>query len=187
MKRVLSFAVVLVAAACSVHAESRDPESPFTPQQLHEMSTLVFEGTVVAIETNAERKGSFPTKATVDAVLKGKLEAKELPLTHKSPGKWLILEKEYNTPQVGQNGAFYIEDQGGTLVLIGYIKKIEHAAEQQDIVALTNYVGKTYQEMYKDLGSPADKAAVEHAPAHYEYSDCHLDVDGACLVSAPCI
>jgi hypothetical protein len=89
------------------------------------MSTLVFEGKVMEIETNAEYKVSFPTKATVNAVLKGKLEAKELTFKHKDPGRNIILEKEYNTPQVGRAGTFYIEDQGGTLVLIGYIKKTE--------------------------------------------------------------
>lgn len=40
------------------------------------------------------------------------------------------------------------------------------AAEQQDIAALPNYVGKTYQEMLKELGPPADKTSytIEHAP-----------------------
>ena len=41
-----------------------------------------------------------------------------------------------------------------------------HADEQQDIVTLTNYIGKTYQEMLKELGTPADKTGytIEHAP-----------------------
>jgi hypothetical protein len=116
---------ILLIAALSARAESRAPESFYTPEKLKEMSTFVFEGTVVEIETNAQYKVSFPTKAAVASVLKGKLEAKELTFKHKHPGRCIILEKEYNTPQIGQAGTFYIEDQGGTLVLIGYIKKTE--------------------------------------------------------------
>jgi len=91
------------------------------------MSTLVFDGTVAGIETNAEYKVSFPTKALVNKVVKGKLEAKELTFRHKYPGRCIIIEKEYNTPALGQSGTFYLEDQGGTLILIGYIRKIEPA------------------------------------------------------------
>ena len=41
-------------------------------------------------------------------------------------------------------------------------------AEQQDLVPMTNYVGKTYQEMYKELGTPVDKMGytIEHAPTN---------------------
>ena len=124
MKRLLILAGMVIAT-CAVHAESRDPNSPYAPQQLKEMSTLVFEGAVVAIETNAEHKVSFPTKATVSAVMKGTLEAKELTFKHKNPGRAIIIEREYNTPTIGHTGTFYLEDQGGTLILIGYIKKIE--------------------------------------------------------------
>jgi hypothetical protein len=120
MKRVIRLCV-LVLTALSAHAESRDPNSPYTAQQLTQMSTLIFEGKVVAIETNAEHKVSFPTRATVGAVLKGRLEAMELLFKHKDPGRCIILEKDYNTPQIGQAGTFCLEDQGGTLVLIGYI------------------------------------------------------------------
>lgn len=51
-------------------------------------------------------------------------------------------------------------------LLIAFFISSSHAAEQQDIVVLTNYVGKTYQEMYKELGAPADKTGytIEHAP-----------------------
>ena len=124
MKRLLILGALVIAVS-SAHAESRDPSSPYTPQQLKEMSTRVFEGTVMEVETNTEHKVSFPTKATVSTVLKGKRDAKVLTFKHKHPGKHIILEKEYNTPEVGQAGTFYIEDQGGTLVLIGYIKKTE--------------------------------------------------------------
>jgi hypothetical protein len=127
MKRLLILAGMVIAT-CAVHAESRDPNSPYTPQQLKEMSTLVFEGAVVAIETNAEHKVSFPTKATVGTIFKGKLDAKELTFKHKHPGRAIIIEKEYNTPAIGQTGTFYLEDQGGTLILIGYIKKTEPPA-----------------------------------------------------------
>jgi hypothetical protein len=117
--------LVLMIAAFSARAESRAAESFYTPAQLKEMSSLVFEGTVVEIETNAQYKVAFPAKAAVANVLKGKLETKELTFKHKDPGKFIILGKEYNAPQFGQSGTFYIEDQGGTLVLIGYIKKTE--------------------------------------------------------------
>jgi len=124
MKR-LPILAAMVIAACYAHAESRDPNNPYTPQELKNMSTLVFEGTVAEIETNVEYKVTFPTKATVGTVLKGKLEAKELTFKHKHPGKFIILEKEYNAPALGQTGTFYLEDQGGTLILIGYIKKTD--------------------------------------------------------------
>jgi hypothetical protein len=52
------------------------------------------------------------------------------------------------------------------LLLMAFCTSPSHAAEQQDIVTLTNYVGKTYQEMYKELGAPSDKTSytIEHAP-----------------------
>jgi hypothetical protein len=133
MKRLLILGALMIAVS-SANAESRDPNSPYTPKQLKEISTLVFEGTVTEIETNAQHKVSFPTKATVGAVLKGKLEAKELTFKHKSPGKWLILEKEYNTPKAGQEGTFYIEVQNGTLVLIGYIIKKTEPVSAGDVL-----------------------------------------------------
>ncbi len=70
MKRLLILAGMVIAT-CAVHAGSRDPNSPYTPQQLKEMSSLVFEGIVVAIEANAGYKVSFPTKATVGTIFKG--------------------------------------------------------------------------------------------------------------------
>ena len=51
-------------------------------------------------------------------------------------------------------------------LLTAFCTSPSRAAEQQDIVALTNYVGKTYQEMHKELGAPTDKTSytIEHAP-----------------------
>lgn len=88
------------------------------------MSTLVFTGKVAKIETNDKYRVSFPTEAKVDKIVKGKLEEKkkEIAFKHKHPGRCIIIKKEYNTPEVGQTGTFYIQNQGGTLVLIGYIK-----------------------------------------------------------------
>jgi len=41
-----------------------------------------------------------------------------------------------------------------------------HVEEQKDVVTLTNYIGKTYQEMLNELGAPADKTGytIENAP-----------------------
>lgn len=127
MKRILTMCFFAIVATWA-SAESRAPGAFYTPEKLAEMSTLVFEGTVAEIETNVEYKVSFPTKALVSKVVKGKLEAKELTFKHKHPGKHVIIEKEYNTPSAGQVGTFYLQDQGDTLILIGYIKKTEPPA-----------------------------------------------------------
>lgn len=104
-------------------AETRG--SIYTPEQLDKMSTLVFKGTVSKIDTVEKYKKTFPTSAMISEVLKGTFKEKELVFKHKSPGKCVIFEKEFNTPTIGQEGTFYLQDQGGTLVLIGYIKKAE--------------------------------------------------------------
>jgi hypothetical protein len=104
-------------------AETRG--APYTPEQLRKMSTLVFEGTVTKIETVEKYKKSFPTSAKISKVLKGTLKEKNLSFKHKDPGRCVIFEKEYNTPTIGQEGMFYLQNQGGALVLIAYIKKAE--------------------------------------------------------------
>jgi hypothetical protein len=119
---------LLATAALAAHAESRAPEAFYTPAQLTEMSTVVLEGTVTQIETNAEYKVAFPAKALVRKIVKGQLDAKEVTFKHKHPGRHIILEKEYNTPAIGQAGTFFLQDQGGTLILIGYIRKTEQSA-----------------------------------------------------------
>jgi hypothetical protein len=124
MKNVLLVSLALFMAIY-VHAETRAPSAFYSPEKLKEMSTLVFKGTVLEVETVEKYKVTFPTKAKVSNILKGKLQKKELTFKHKHPGRCIILEKEFNTPKVGQAGTFYIQDQGGTLVLIGYIKKTE--------------------------------------------------------------
>jgi hypothetical protein len=118
--------LVGLIAACALAGTPAPAETravPHTPERLHEMSTLVFEGTVTAIATVEEYKKSFPTSATVAKVLKGKLDKKELSFKHKGPGKWVIFKEEFTPPKVGQDGTFYIQDQHGTLVLVGYLKK----------------------------------------------------------------
>ncbi len=81
---------------------------------------------------------TFPTSAEVARVLKGKLEQKELSFKHKHPSRCVIFEEEFNMPKVGQEGTFYLQDQGGTLVLIGYLKKAgaeDSPEKEQDIPA----------------------------------------------------
>ena len=124
MKTLLSGLVVMLCLA-PAYAETRAPTAFYSPEKLKEMSTLVITGTVVRIETNEQYKVSFPTEAKVDTVVKGELEEKTLSFKHKHPGRCIIIEKEFNTPEVGQEGTFYIQKQGETLVLIGYIKKTE--------------------------------------------------------------
>lgn len=124
MNKVL-FVCLLVSPGVNAHAETRAPGSFFSPEKLKEMSTLVFRGTVLEIETIEKYKVTFPVKAKVAKVLKGELKKKELAFKHKSPGKHIIIKQEFNTPKVEQEGTFYIQDQGGMLVLIGYIKKTE--------------------------------------------------------------
>jgi len=122
MKKLL-FGLVAILVVASSYAETRAPGAFRSPEKLKEMSTLVFTGTVSKIETNKKYKVSFPVEAKVDKVVKGKLEDKKLSFKHKNPGRSIIIEKEFNTPEVGQKGTFYIQKQGEALVLIGYIKK----------------------------------------------------------------
>lgn len=125
----LRIAFILCALLCFTMptlAETRG--SPYTPDQLHKMSTLVFEGTVLEIKTTDDKfKKTFPVKAKVSTVLKGKLDKNELSFKHKHPGRCVIFEKEFNVPEVEQEGTFYLQDQSGTLVLIGYLKKTEES------------------------------------------------------------
>jgi hypothetical protein len=114
---------LLVCMVVPCLAETRG--APYTLEQLHKMSTLVFEGTVTKIETVEKYKKTFPTSATISNVLKGTLKKKNLSFKHKDPGRCVIFEKEFNTPTIGQEGTFYLQNQGGALVLIGYIKKDE--------------------------------------------------------------
>ena len=127
MKKILLVSLVILVVGFAL-AETRDLGFPRSPEKLKELSVLVFTGTVLKIETNETYKVSFPVKAKVKKVLKGKTKKKELVFKHKSPGKHVIIEKEYSTPKVGQKGTFYIQDQGEILVLIGYIKKTEQIA-----------------------------------------------------------
>lgn len=116
--------VVLCFAGMVLHAsaESRLAGGYYKPAELMKMSTLVFEGKVLAIETNLHYKVAFPTKAAVERVLKGESKEKEMTVKHKHPERNIIVEQEFNTPQTGETGTFYLQDQGGTLILIGYLK-----------------------------------------------------------------
>ena len=107
----------------AVLAESR--MGAYTQEQLHQKSTLVIRGVVQETETLTDYNLRFPTKASVVAVLKGSWDKKDISFKHKHPGRNIILEQEYNPPEIGQSGTFYLEDQNGTLILIGYIKETE--------------------------------------------------------------
>ena len=125
MKKIILASLALLVVLGFARAETRAPGAFRSPEKLKEMSTLVFTGTVLKIETNEKYKVSFPVEAKVDKVVKGELKEKELSFKHKNPGRCIIIEEEFNTPKVGQEGTFYIQKQGETLVLIGYIKKTE--------------------------------------------------------------
>jgi hypothetical protein len=123
MKKTILSVSIVAFVLIFAHAETRDPNSFHTPEKLKKMSALVFTGTVSKIETNKKYKVSFPVEAKVDKVVKGKLKNRKLSFKHKNPGRSIIIEKEFNTPEVGQKGTFYIQKQGKALVLIGYIKR----------------------------------------------------------------
>ena len=125
MKKVILSVSLVAFAVMIAHAETRAPGAFRSPEELKEMSTLVFTGTVLKVETNKKYKVSFPTKARVNRIIEGKLKRKELSFKHKDPGRCIIIEKEFNTPKIRQKGTFYIQEQGETLVLIGYIQKTE--------------------------------------------------------------
>jgi len=118
--------VVLLLAPLVVFAESRGGH--YTPAELFEQSTLVIHGAVVEIEIVDKHKVSFPTRATVEQVLKGNWQQKEIGFKHKHPDRNVILVEEFNPPAKGQKGTFYLQEQNGILVLIGYIKETEPPA-----------------------------------------------------------
>lgn len=113
-------ALGLVLCATGAVAESRG--TPYTPAQLLEQSTLVVKGVVLEVETVSGYEKTFPTKASVQEVLKGRWSGKEIAFQHKHPGRNVIFEREFNKPTKGENGTFYLREEGNALVLIGYIK-----------------------------------------------------------------
>ena len=122
MKKLLTGCFLLLLAV-PAYAEKR--ACCYTPEQLYDMSTLVFEGTVTKIETVEETGHRFPVEADVHDLLKGKLGAHRLSFAYKGPGLFVIYEKEFNAPEVGQNGTFYIQELSGFPFLIGYLKNTE--------------------------------------------------------------
>jgi len=113
----------LLIPAMATFAEER--AVPFSPEDLLKQSTLVFKGTISQVETDETAKVSFPVKAKLTSVVKGKSDETELSFKHKSPGKFVIFEEDFNKPELGKKGTFYLQDMGGTLILIGYIKETE--------------------------------------------------------------
>ena len=115
-----------LTAAIVAIAESRGRH--YTPAELLEQSTLVFKGRVLQVGTVDEYKVAFPTKATVDKVLKGTWGHKEIDFKHKNPGLNVIYEEEFNKPEKNQKGTFYLQVQYEHLILIGYISETEPPA-----------------------------------------------------------
>jgi len=143
-------AVMLMVGTVSL-AETRGRH--FTPEQLHEQSTLVIKGAVTEIETVAEFKISFPTRASVDTVVKGRWKEKEIAFQHKHPGLNVIFEQEYNKPQMGQKGTFYLQSRNGTLILIGYISDTEPARQAAEFAARDDRVWEV-RVLHLHTGAP---------------------------------
>ena len=127
MKKLVVLFVMLCFTEAGI-AETRGTH--YTPQQIHKKSTLVFRGVVTKIETVEKHKKTFPTDAEVSEILKGELNKRELTFAYKHPGRCVIFREEFNVPKVGEEGVFYLQDQGETLVLIGYIKTEQDGADQ---------------------------------------------------------
>lgn len=118
-------AVMLIVVTLS-YAEVRVRH--YTPEELYEQSTLVFKGTVLAIENVPEFNISFPVRARVDAVVKGRWREKEIAFRYKHPGLHAIFRQEYNHPETDKQGTFYVQNRNGTLLLIGFISDTDPAA-----------------------------------------------------------
>jgi len=131
---VVAASVVILMASTAGFAETRGRH--FTPEQLREQSTLVIKGAVREIETAAEFKISFPKRASVDTVVKGRWKEKEIAFQHKHPGLNVIFEQEYNKPAMGQKGTFYVQSRNGALILIGYISDTEPARQAAELTPI---------------------------------------------------
>jgi hypothetical protein len=112
-----------LTAAIIAIAESRGRH--YSPAELLEQSTLVFKGRVLQVETLDKDNVAFPTKATVDKVLKGTWGHKEIDFKHKNPGLSVIYDDEFNKPEKTQKGTFYLQVQYEHLILIAYIRETE--------------------------------------------------------------
>jgi len=134
--------LILFFGVTTASAESRGRH--YAPETLRKMSTLVFTGKVLEITKNERYKLSFPSKSRVDNVIKGELKEKELSFAHKNPGRCVIFEEEYNTPVKGDEGTFYIQNQGGTLVLIGYITKNKPACGDRGLLLTISVPGDRF-------------------------------------------
>jgi len=129
MKKIIILILFTIIFNASSFAETR--MGPYTPDQLYEMSSLVFEGIVVEIETTDDNfKKTFPIKASVENILKGNYDSELISFKHKHPGGSLIHPLEYNMPSIGQTGKFYIieyeVDKSKEFLLIGYHSQSEN-------------------------------------------------------------
>lgn len=131
-RTVAVFAATAVMLMLSTVGFAETRERHFTQEQLFKQSTLVVKGTVRKMVTVADWETSFPTRASVDTVVKGEWAEKEIEFQHKHPGLHVIFEQEFNKPEVGQKGTFYVQNRNGTLILIGYIRDAETAVQSAE-------------------------------------------------------
>ncbi len=169
----LRITFILCALLCfTMSALGETRGRSYTPEQLYKMSTLVFQGEVTKIERVEKYDKTFPTAAKIVKLLKGKLDKNELSFKHKHPGRCVIFEKEFNVPALTQEGNFYLQDQNGTLVLIGYLKKIEESnlkifynSSGLTVIEISDRkLDCTYHTFRKDL--MATRATIESYDTH---------------------
>jgi hypothetical protein len=113
---------VLMMLATVGFAEVRG--RPYTTEQLHEQSTWVIQGAVREIATVEEFRVSFPVRASVETVVKGRWTEREITFRHKHPGLHAIFAEEFSKPEMGQTGIFYVQSRNGASLLIGYISDV---------------------------------------------------------------
>jgi hypothetical protein len=158
MKR-LFYGLVMSLLISGIPAFAEDRARPFTPEELLGQSTLVFQGTVLQVEADGADKVAFPVKAGIASVVKGKSDKTELSFKHKS-GKFVIFQEEFNRPEIGQKGTFYLQDMGGILVLIGYLKDAVYLSREiiaRETTRLANTVQskKAFMAMARMTGTRA--------------------------------
>ena len=130
----LSRLTIAVLTLCPMLSLGETRANSKSPQQLTNESTLVVEGVVSGVDTVQEYKVSFPIKAEVTKVLKGTWNSNTIEFIHRSPGKWVIFQEEYNSPAIGQVGTFFLLDEDGKFVLIGYINKKTEPTSAGDVL-----------------------------------------------------
>lgn len=110
---------LLLAAGKAVLAETR--HAPYTANELHDQATLVLQGVVLETDTIGQYGFTFPVRAYVERVIKGRRPGGEIAFRPGHPGLFAIFEEEFHSPEPGQKGTFYLKERGGVPVLIGYL------------------------------------------------------------------